>query len=184
MNAAVARPVPAEAQPTPVDDFSACHVGILTGLEAFAAAPALFDSAQRARHVADQTLRLMDDAVLQHHAEEEEELFKAVLRSARTGDEHARVQGLVWRLTDEHREIEALWKRLRPDVARAAAGKPASLDSRAVALLVGIYRQHALDEEQNFLPLAREILGRDGNHMAALGLALHMRHAPVPAGYI
>jgi hypothetical protein len=28
-----------------------------------------------------------------------------------------------------------------------------------------------------FLPLASAILGRDGNHMAALGVSLHARHA-------
>lgn len=172
------------APDTPVDEFSTCHEGILAGLEAFACAPILFDAARRARRVAEQTLRVMDEAVQQHHAEEEEELFKAVLRSAQPGAEREHVQALVWRLTDEHRGIEALWKRLRPQVARAAAGKPAELKAAAVNVLVEVYRQHARDEERNFLPLARDILGRNGNHMAALGISLHMRHAAVPPGYI
>jgi hypothetical protein len=30
--------------------------------------------------------------------------------------------------------------------------------------------------EQIFLPLCKTILGRNGDHMAALGLSLHMRH--------
>jgi hypothetical protein len=46
------------------------------------------------------------------------------------------------------------------------------------------YLVHANFEEQWFLPLAERILGRDGNHMAALGMALHLRHAKVPAGYV
>ena len=37
---------------------------------------------------------------------------------------------------------------------------------------------------RSFLPLAERILGRNGNHMAALGLALHLRHAPQPIGYV
>ena len=184
MTAATAHAAPPGGQDTPIDDFSTCHEGILAGLDAFASAPVLFDAAKRARRVAELTLRVMDDAVLQHHAEEEEELFKAVLRSAQSGAEREHVQGLVWRLTDEHRAIEGLWKRLRPEVVRAAAGKPAELKAEAVNLLVDVYRQHAGDEERNFLPLARDILGRDGNHMAALGISLHMRHAAVPVGYI
>ncbi len=39
-------------------------------------------------------------------------------------------------------------------------------------------------EELEFLPLSEQILGRNGNHMAALGLSLHMRHQPVILGHI
>jgi len=38
------------------------------------------------------------------------------------------------------------------------------------------YRAHAWFEEQEFLPLSQTILSRNPNHMAALGLSLHMRH--------
>lgn len=169
---------------TPVDDFSDCHAGILATLRTFGTLPPLQDAAQRARKVAADTLALMDKAVIEHHAEEEEELFPAVLRSAEPGQERDRVQTLIWRLTDEHREIEDLWKHLRPEVARAAAGKEAHVSQEAVNMLVGIYKQHAHTEERDFLPLAQNILGRNDNHMAALGLSIHMRHRAVPVGYI
>jgi hemerythrin-like domain-containing protein len=126
----------------------------------------------------------MDDAVLEHHKQEEEELFPAVLRSAEEGAEKDAVRSLVWRLTDEHREVETLWKRLRPDVARIAQGKAVALRQEAVDVLVSAYRHHAQTEERHFLPMAQEILGRNGNHMAALGLSLHMRHAKVPIAYM
>ncbi|MEZ5652848.1 MAG: hypothetical protein R3E87_20115 [Burkholderiaceae bacterium] len=42
--------------------------------------------------------------------------------------------------------------------------------------LIDAYLAHARFEEQEFLPLSELILNRDGNHMAALGLALHARH--------
>lgn len=42
--------------------------------------------------------------------------------------------------------------------------------------------------ETEFLPLSQTILGRNSNHMAALGLSLHMRHHahhhPLLANYI
>lgn len=168
----------------PVDSFSESHEDIVSGLRAFAELPALQDAARRAREVAQRTLRLMDEAVRDHHAQEEEELFPAVVRSARPGEERSRVQALVARLAGEHREIEAAWKRLRPDVARAAAGRNAALGQEQVDPLVVAYWRHVQTEEHRFLPLAQEILARDGNHMAALGIALHLRSAPVPVGYI
>jgi hypothetical protein len=44
--------------------------------------------------------------------------------------------------------------------------------------LISRYKAHAGLEETVFLPLAEKILGRNSNHMAALGLSLHMRHVP------
>lgn len=177
-------PAPSPDEPTPVQQFSNCHGGILSGLRGFAELPALQEAAARARNLAADTLKLLDHAVIEHHSEEEKELFHAVLRSALPGAELDRVKGLVDRLTAEHREVEDAWKRLRPQVQRVASGKPAQLPAEDVHQLVQTYQAHALLEEREFLPLAAEILGRDGNHMAALGLALHMRHAPVPNAYI
>jgi hypothetical protein len=168
----------------PVEDFSQCHAGILSGLRDLAALPPLQEAALRARKLAQQTLALLDKAVHEHHAEEEEELFTAVLRSAKPGEERDRVAVLVRQLTQEHRQVEEMWRRLRPEVSGAAAGKSSHLREDAVKLLVDAYAMHAQLEEQQFLPLAREILGRDRNHMAALGMSLHMRHATMPAGHI
>jgi hypothetical protein len=50
--------------------------------------------------------------------------------------------------------------------------------------MVQRYQAHAQLEEQAFLPLAQTVLGRNGNHMAALGLSLHMRHVPQFAAHI
>lgn len=182
MRATLAAPI--DHAPTPVDGFSQCHAGILAGLREFGALPALSASARRARTLARQTLELLDEAVLQHHAEEEGELFPAVLRSARPGAERERVRRLVDVLVEGHREIEALWKRLRPQVLQVVAGRDDGLQADRVELLLACYQAHATLEERELLPLAQEILGRDGNHMAALGLALHLRHVPTPIGYI
>lgn len=177
-------PVPRSVEATPVEGFSDAHRGILCSLRAFSALPQLTAAADRSRRVGTATLQLFEDAVLPHHADEEGELFPAVIRSAASPEERSRVEAMVDRLIAEHRSVETLWKTLKPAVKRAAAGIDAQLDAEAVAALVYAYNRHAAFEEQEFLPLASEILGRNGNHMAALGVSLHLRHAPQPFAYI
>ena len=93
------------------------------------------------------------------------------------GEERARVKGIVDRLIAEHREVEAAWRRMAPALKAIAKGRDATLDGGAVHELVARYEAHARYEEQAFLPLSEQILGRDDHHMAALGLSLHMRDA-------
>lgn len=169
----------------PIEKFSACHAGIKAHLQELSELPRLLEQAQRARAVAELALQLLDQTVLEHHADEESALFPSVQRSAQPGEEADRVAAIIARLTEEHRNVERSWKALHRTVKDAAHGKPAHLDAEAVNGLVAGYFQHANFEEQVFLPLAESILGRDDNHMAALGMSLHMRHAKVPvAPYI
>ncbi len=183
MHASAPSQQPVDPQ-APLATFSQCHAGITRQLEALDALPELAQAAQRAREVAAGTEALFRDAVLEHHAEEEKDLFPAVVRSAAPGDERLRVETLVARLTAEHRAVEAMWERLRPAVHAAAQGRPVALDAALVHELVRGYLQHAKFEEEEFLPLAATILRRDGNHLAALALSLHLRHAPQPVGHI
>lgn len=168
----------------PLANFSQCHAGITKQLEAMAGLSELMQAADRAREVAAGSEALFRDAVMEHHAEEERYLFPAVLRSAADGAERELVDGMVQQLTAEHRALESMWSRLRPAVHAAAQGRPAALDAALAGQLVRDYLQHARFEEEQFLPLAASILRRNGDHLAALGLALHLRHVPQPVGYI
>lgn len=162
---------------TPLDDFSHCHEGILSHLQAFGQLPALLEPARQARRIAADMLAFFRATVYEHHAQEESELFPAVLASAHKGEERAKVQAIVDRLTREHRQVESRWTKLEPALKDVAKGHDSSLDAAAVQSLVETYTAHARYEEKSFLPLSQEILGRDSNHMAALGLSLHLRHA-------
>lgn len=169
----------------PLQDFSHCHEGILKKLDQLHELPALLEPATRARQIAAAALEFFREAIFEHHLDEERELFPAVLASAEKGAEHDKVQALAKRLTDEHRELETTWKLLEPELKRVAKGQDSQLDVSGIERLVTRYRAHALFEETEFLPLSQRILGRNSLHMAALGLSLHMRHAPrKPATYI
>ena len=175
---------PTSAPDTPIANFSNCHVGIVAHLESLGALPALLAPAERARSIAADTLALFDAVIIKHHAEEEQELFQAVLASATSGAEYTQVAIMVERLTTEHRQIEAWWSLVKPQLRQIAKGQDTALDVVAVQQLVGDYRAHAAFEEADFLPLCQTILGRNANHMAALGMSLHMRHVQPVVGYI
>lgn len=168
----------------PLTNFTQCHAGIVRRLHALDELPALLAPAARARELAEQSLGFFREAIFEHHLDEERELFPAVLASAQPGAERDRIQTMVDRLTAQHRALEALWKSMERELRRVARGQDSELDASDVHRLVSEYGAHARFEESDFLPAAEAILGRNGNHMAALGLSLHMRHAPQPVPYV
>lgn len=171
---------PAHDEPAdaPLLNFSNCHAGIISHLNDFGQLPALLAPAARAREIAEETLRFFRAAVFEHHSEEERELFPAVIASAVKGEERDRVKVMVDQLTAEHRTVENAWLKLEPELKKVAKGHSTELNVAGVEHLVTSYLAHARFEEDHFLPLAHTILGRNANHMEALGLSLHMRHAP------
>jgi hemerythrin-like domain-containing protein len=162
---------------SPIDDFSQCHAGILGHLQALGTLPALLEPAVRARQIAADTVGFFRAAVFEHHADEEKELFPAVLASATPGEERDRVQALIHTLTAEHRKVETAWSRLEPKLKAVAKGQDSDVDGADIQALVDSYQAHARFEEAIFLPLSQTILGRNSNHLAALGMSMHMRHA-------
>lgn len=174
----------ATAGTAPLDGFADCHIGIMKRLNVLDQLPALLEPAARARRIATDSLAFFREAIFEHHLDEETELFPAVMASAEPGTERMRVQAMVDRLTREHRILEGLWKVLEKDLKRVARGHDADLDVEEVRALVAAYASHATYEEVEFLPLCEAILGRNGNHMAALGLSLHLRHAPQIAAHV
>jgi hemerythrin-like domain-containing protein len=161
----------------PLNNFSNCHVGILKRLTALDELPALLEPASKARKIAEESLEFFREAIFEHHLEEERDLFPAVLASAKPGEEMERVRAMTKRLTDEHRVVEGMWKRLESGLKKVAKGHSTDLD-------VTEYKAHAAYEEAEFLPLSETILSRNSNHMAALGMSIHMRHAKPVNAYI
>ena len=167
-----------------VGQFSHAHVGILMQLDRLSTLPALLAPARMAQDTAQRVVDFFREAVFEHHKDEEETLFPALLESAHAGEERQRVNTLVDALTAEHREIEGLWRQLEPELKHVAQGRSYHINAPVLEDLVSRYQAHAQVEETQLLPLADTILGRHGNHMAALGLSLHMRHQPPPIGHI
>lgn len=167
----------AGAADQPIQDFSDCHVGIVRTLGEVESLSRPQRASTPRSEAAVRVLDFFRDVVSTHHQDEEGELFAAVLADAAPGDEQAQVETLIRRLVAEHRRLEGLYDQLVPALTRIAHGQEVTMDATASSALVAEYRAHADFEESTFLPLAQRILGRNGDHMAALGLALHIRHA-------
>lgn len=161
----------------PIRDFSNCHVGIVHALHGLTALSRRRDPIQQRREEAGRILKFFRDVVTEHHKEEELELFPAVLADATAGEERDKVEAIANQLTGEHRRVESRYAAIAPVLAMIESGGDASLDASAVETLVADYLAHAQFEEEVFLPLAQTILSRNGDHLAALGLSLHIRHA-------
>lgn len=168
------------SQPVHIDGslagFSECHHDFVARLHSALYLPELVVAAAKARAMAHDLLKLFSEGLATHHAEEEQELFPAVLRAAQPGDELDRARGMVAQLVREHRDMDARWKQLRPAVEAVASGESPSLDEAQIQDMVQHFFAHAHFEEEQFLPLAQKILGRHGEAMAALGRSLHERH--------
>jgi len=167
------------ASAAPLDDFSRSHAGILIRLEQLRELGAKRSQGgadrQALRERAQELVAFFREAVIEHHAEEEQALFPAVARSAAAGDEASLVASLAARLTHEHRQIEQDWKAIEPALLRIARGRSAELDAGIVARLCDRYAAHAQFEETGYLPLAAKIL--DADDQASLALTLHIRHS-------
>jgi len=125
-----------------------------------------------ARGAAASILRYFDGAALQHHLDEEEDLFPALIESM-AGSDAVCIRELTTRLADEHRRLEAAWRRLRPRLEGIAAGENEALDAQAVEAFARLYEEHLAVEEAELLPMAGRLLG--DAELDAVGRAMRAR---------
>jgi len=159
----------APEQPNPISDASPgldhdllrhSHDSFLAALTSMAGIPALIAQLEHAREMAARALAKFDDEMLPHHAVEEQVLFPAMIRSARTEPEREQVRLLTQQLTAEHRNVEQLWASVAPGLRALAQGPPAELNAALFARLVRDYSRHVMCEDSQLLPLARMLLRR------------------------
>ena len=126
----------------------------------------------QARDAATAVMRYFDIAARDHHADEEDDLFPALLQ-AMAGSDAICLRELTDALRGEHRQLETLWQALRPQLAAIAAGEAAALDGRAAEALIHGYQSHITREDDQLLPLAARLL--DEAALAHMGQAMRTR---------
>ncbi len=127
---------------------------------------------EEARTAAAGVLRYFDKAARDHYADEELDLFPALLESMAASDAvclRAMIEGLI----AEHRRLEHAWQLVRDELAGVAAGASAQLSATGVEALVSLYERHMAREDDELMPMATRMLGEP--ELARIGVAMRAR---------
>jgi hemerythrin-like domain-containing protein len=130
-----------------------------------------------AREAAEAVLRYFELAAPHHHADEEEDLFPALLESM-AGSDAVCLREIIASLRAEHREFERRWAALRPALRAIAAGQPARLAAADVEAFASLYARHIAREEGELLPMAERLLAAE--ELGRIGEAMQRRRGLVP----
>ncbi len=172
---------PAAGPEAPLEMLAACHQRIerqCMSLQRLALQLRTQGPDEPARQAAQNLMRYFDTAAHDHHADEEEDLFPALIESM-AGSDAVCLRELTQGLTLEHRELEAAWRRVRAALAPIAAGEAAPLSPDAVDDFAERYRCHIEREEGELLPMAARLLSDD--EIARVGQAMRKRRGPSDA---
>ncbi|MDB6002426.1 MAG: hypothetical protein JWP52_4125 [Rhizobacter sp.] len=166
---------PAAGFEVPLEMISACHGRIerqCATLRRLVPHVASRGSDAEAQQAAANVVRYFETAAKDHHADEEVDLFPALIESMAASDPVC-LREMTAALTENHREIEALWRRLREVLERVALGEPALLDADVVEAFVTAYERHIEREERELLPMAARLLSTE--ELDRIGRAMRER---------
>ena len=159
----------------PLEMLAACHLRIeqqCATLQRLAAHLPAHGADADARSAALGVMRYFDTAARDHHADEEADLFPALLESM-AGSDAVCLRELTAGLASEHRELEERWRVLRLTLEQVAAGEPALLAPQDVQAFVERYEQHLAREDDELLPMAGRLLS--DAQIDEIGRAMRLR---------
>lgn len=125
-----------------------------------------------AREAAESIVRYFDIAAPKHHADEEEDLFPALIESM-AGSDALCLREIVAALEAEHRLLDRQWSVLRGELSRIIDGESTGLDQRIVEAFARDYAAHIAREERELLPMAERLLSSET--IAQIGRAMRRR---------
>ena len=111
-----------------------------------------------ASEAATAVMRYFDTAAPNHHADEEDDLFPALIESM-AGSDAVCLRKIIAALRADHGELDRHWAALRPVLAAVAAGQSATLSAEDVQGFADLYARHIAREEGELLPIAGRLLG-------------------------
>lgn len=166
---------PTASTEAPLEMLAACHHRIerqCSTLKRLAPHLRRHGSDEQARAAAAAIMRYFDTSAIQHHADEEVDLFPALVESM-AGSDAVCIRELTDGLSADHRKLEAGWRRLRQTLSRISEGQPALLPDEDIDAFTGLYERHMKREEDELLPMAARLLGDDA--IDQIGRAMRKR---------
>ncbi|MBF6617936.1 hemerythrin domain-containing protein [Pollutimonas thiosulfatoxidans] len=166
---------PGASTEAPLEMLAACHQRIVSQcstLKRLAEHLPVHGSDADARRAATSLKRYFNTAAIQHHADEEQDLFPALIESM-AGSDAVCIRGLTTALSDEHRMLERQWRRLEVVLDAVERGEAAALPADAVSGFISLYQRHIQREEDELLPMAARLLG--DHDIENIGRAMRQR---------
>jgi pyridoxamine 5'-phosphate oxidase len=165
---------PAPGFDQPIAVLKHCHDKIrqqLATLQKLPAHLAAHGADQQAHDAAKSVLGYFTRSAPLHHADEEDDLLPALRACAHGGDATDLAQTEA-RILAEHRQMEALWRRLEPQLHAIMQGS-ALLSAGDAAQFAQLYTEHMTLEESRIAPMALRLLSPA--QLAGLGHAMQKR---------
>jgi hypothetical protein len=156
-------PQPAAGTEAPLEMLAACHGRVerqCATLRRLAPHLAAHGADGDARTAAAAVMRYFDTSAVHHHADEEEDLFPALIEAVAAADA-ACVRAMIEGLAADHRALETAWRRLRRVLERISAGESVPLAVDEVEAFAGLYERHIAREEAELLPMAARLLSEE-----------------------
>lgn len=163
----------------PLEMLAACHGRVqaqCATLRRLASHLTTHGADRQARDAAAAVMRYFDTSAVQHHADEEVDLFPALIESM-AGSDAVCLRELTTSLTTEHRELEQRWRALRTRLEQVVRAEAANLPDDEVHGFIALYERHIAREEAELLPLAARLLS--DAELDRVGLAMRARRADV-----
>jgi pyridoxamine 5'-phosphate oxidase len=157
--------------------LEACHGRIetqLATLERLSSHLLIHGADEQAREAAHAVVRYFDTAGVQHHRDEDEDLFP-LLRHLAAESARAEIAAVINDLEREHATMDLQWSRLREQLDAVVRSRSARLDASEVARFAWLYRSHIDREAAAVLPFAKEAL--TAQQRAALGKRMAARRS-------
>lgn len=126
----------------------------------------------QAQQGAAAVLRYFEQAAPNHHADEEQDLLP-MLQVTAVDDDAVLLHRLLPEITEEHQQMDLLWRELAMQLHAIAAGTSAALSGADVTRFAALYTAHMEKEEMNIAPMAKRIFSAE--QMRALGQAMAAR---------
>lgn len=173
-------PLPSAGFEVPLEMLRACHSRIenqCATLRRLVPHLARYGADNDARVAAAGVMRYFDTAARDHHADEEIDLFPALIESM-AGSDAVCLRELTAGLAADHRALEAAWQRVRASLERIVAGGAAALHGADVHTLVDMYERHIEREESELLPMTSRLLSDE--QLEHVGRAMRERRGVDP----
>lgn len=159
----------------PIDMLEACHERVQAQLRTLTRLVQWLPehgADTQARQAAANVMRYFDQAAVNHHLDEEEDLLPRLLQRVDDARREALVSLVEWILAD-HQRLFGLWAALRVYLVAIAAGHASELPPALVSAFQDGYARHIAKEEGELLVHARALLSEAD--MAEIGATMTRR---------